>query len=278
MKPPVRQIFMAKHKDEEEPKDDRSKQDEAEGMEEENWEEGPGDEVLEAAGEDDALDEGRRVKPEAEEPMTCRPCGNERKPSMIKAPIMPPAHVVEAHNVTHLPPRPWCEICVKTKAVEDAHCRVKGTGEEGGLPVFTMDYNTLNESDALHDNVLIGKLETRGDVVAHHVVAKGPSDEWVARRIIKDLEELGAPNICLETDGEPALVALQAKIQAMRPGSTVPCNPPAYNPQANGACEKAVRDYTEHLSTVLLALACRIGRTIDRRRRWSNGSLSMLHF
>ena len=48
--------------------------------------------------------------------------------------------VVQEHNVTHLPYAPWCDVCVKARAVDDAHRRVtlhrhlRGIGDsQGGI-------------------------------------------------------------------------------------------------------------------------------------------------
>ena len=66
----------------------------------------------------------------------------------------------------------------------------------------------------------------------------------------------------MKTDGEPAIVALQNKIQSMRQAKTVPRNPPAYNPQSNGPCEKAVQDVTAHMRALVIGLEARIGAAL----------------
>ncbi len=81
--------------------------------------------------------------------------------------------------------------------------------------------------------------------------------------MVKDMEELDKAHCILKTDGEPAIIALQNRIQALREGRTVPRNPPAYNPQSNGPCEKAVHDVTAHLRTLKLALESRLKVEID---------------
>ena len=88
------------------------------------------------------------------------------------------------------------------------------------------------------------------------------NDEWVATRIIKDIEDMGRRDIIIKTDGEPAIVALQSKIIDGRAGRTVPRNPPAHNPEANGPCEKAVQDVTGQTRTLKLTLEARLKYTI----------------
>ena len=53
-------------------------------------------------------------------------------------------------------------------------------------------------------------------------------------RSISDTENT---KIVLKTDGEPALVQVQDRIISVRTQPTIPENPPAYDPQANGGAE-----------------------------------------
>ena len=88
------------------------------------------------------------------------------------------------------------------------------------------------------------------------------ADDWIIKRIIKDLEELGRRDVILKTDGEPAIVALQAKVIEGRIGRTIPRNPPTYSPESNGACEKAVQDVNAKVRVLKLALERRLKYSI----------------
>ncbi len=48
---------------------------------------------------------------------------DSRVPRALNAPIRPPAEDVESHNITHTPPRSWCDICVAAYGKEDPHFR-----------------------------------------------------------------------------------------------------------------------------------------------------------
>ncbi len=72
---------------------------------------------------------------------------------------------------------------------------------------------------------------------------KGTSDKWVVNKVIEDIDLLGHTEIILKGDGEPALIQLMEEITRRRSHSTIIQNPPAYDPQSNGAAEKAVQDY-----------------------------------
>ena len=128
---------------------------------------------------------------------------------------------------------------------------------------MSIDYASINDDTEREVKMIIGKCETTGNLLGHHVMCKGLADEWATKRVVKDMEELDKAHCILKTDGEPAIIALQNRIQALREGRTVPRNPPAYNPQSNGPCEKAVHDVTAHLRTLKLALESRLKVEID---------------
>ena len=64
----------------------------------------------------------------------------------------------------------------------------------------------------------------------------------------------GRRDVRLQTDGEPAMLALQQAIAAGRKGETVQRNSLAYNPESNGGAGKAVQDVTDLMRRMLLGL------------------------
>ena len=192
----------------------------------------------------------------------CHPCGDDRTPQILKTPVMPSKEDVQSHFATHLPYRSWCRICIKAKLKEDGHFRVKVEKKQEGLPIISLDYQDMNEDSKAKQKVIIGKDELTGATFGHYILCKGLGDEWVSKQIVKDIQEFGHGDIILKTDGEPAIVALQNKIQSLRQAKTVPRNPPAYNPQSNGPCEKAVQDVTAHMRALVIGLEARIGAAL----------------
>ena len=233
---------------------------------------GPGgsenrDDIFGTGDGDMAVDEAKVLDPptgSATEAPICIPCGNSRIPTKISSPIKPSAEDIDSHYCTgHLPYRNWCPVCVKSKGREAPHHRdVQDSADATGLPIVSFDYQTLNEETKHEQTVIIGKDESTGNVIAHHVTVKGLADDWAIRKVVKDLEELGRGHAIIKTDGEPAIVAVQNRLQALRDGRTVPRNPPAYDPQANGPCEKAVQDVTAQLRTIKIGLEARLNTVI----------------
>ena len=217
-----------------------------------------------------------RVRPEPADDHGKSPEG--QSPALLRGPIRPSAEDVDRHDATHVPYRSWCPICVAARGKEAPHKRQVGAGRErrkASLPKFSLDYQELKskpkiqaESQAAADvesvlRIVVGKDEATGAVVAHRIEAKGPTDEWIVRRLVKDVEELGRGDIIVKTDGEPAMIAIQRGMAVLRKDlMTKPENPLAYNPESNGAAEKAVQDVSGQIRTLKLAVEARIGAMI----------------
>ena len=178
-----------------------------------------------------------------------------------KAPELPSQAEVAAHDTVHCAYRLWCTVCVAASGKEDAHARSANLDVETGLPVLSLDYEFLEGSVT----VLVGTVKPTGAVLAYTCTAKGPSDAWVVRQVARDLDTWGFKDICLKTDGEPAIVALQQAVAEARSARTIPRNPPAYSPQSNGAAEKAVQDVAGQLRRLTLALEARLCQKVPAK-------------
>ena len=69
----------------------------------------------------------------------------------------------------------------------------------------------------------------------------------------------------MKTDGEPAMVALQAAVADARASRTVPRNPPGKNLQSNGSVEKDVQDVAGQMRRLTLALEGRLQQRISAK-------------
>ena len=68
-----------------------------------------------------------------------------QSPKAMKAPKIPTAREVEEHELTHCPPRSWCEHCVRGQAKDRPHCTIRGVDGESEVPRVSMDYCFLTE-------------------------------------------------------------------------------------------------------------------------------------
>ena len=226
-------------------------------------------EELKAGNQDDEPTKKAPKEVEIEKEFICPPCEppEARFSRVLHSPCKPTAEEIEKHYATHLPYRNWCPICVAAKAKEAPHTRDKNAkcdDEDSKLPIISADYTELNpdEKDVNKVKMMISKDETTGNTAGFRCRVKGPGDEWALKRLKQEIQEWGRNNIIFKTDGEPAMIAVQSRLQGMREGVTVPRNPPAYNPQSNGPCEKAVQDVVAQVRTLKLGLEARIGAKI----------------
>ena len=192
----------------------------------------------------------------------------EIKIKRVPNPADPTPAERERHNATHLPYRPWCSICVKANGKEDPHYRQVKSELQSGIPEAAMDYASLCETRDKSDKIrlMIGKERWTKSFFCHKVKCKGLGDPYIVTNVVKSIETMGHTKIALTTDGEPAIVQVQAEIQKKRsPLMTVPRNPPAYDPQSNGLAERAVGQVKGQIRALKLGLEARLKVCIDLR-------------
>ena len=83
-----------------------------------------------------------------------------------------------------------------------------------------MDYEILEEQITF----LAVKDEVSGTLLGYDCESKGPSDAWVVKQIVPDLEDIGRKEICFKSDNEPAMLAMLRAIAIARSESTLPRN------------------------------------------------------
>ena len=217
----------------------------------------------EARGSEDAPEKAQ------EDEMECRPCGEsvtaapaEEAPVRIaRDPGDPTDEEFENHCVTHLPFRRWCPICVKAKGKEDSH-RKAG---ESTKPTIVLDYKSFGQEIDVDDKAtaIVGRDKDTVSTFAHVCESKGISDKWAVNKVIEDIDLMGHTEIILKGDGEPALIQLMDEIKRRRNHPTIIQNPPAYDPQSNGAAEKAVQDYMGQVRAGKIGLEFRLKEKVE---------------
>ena len=166
----------------------------------------------------------------------------------LTQPIQPTQAMIDEHNVSHLPYRPWCPACVRGKGKSMAH-RYDRTKEESLFPVVSIDYIADHEMPVLvvHDRASKSHF-------AHAVPSKGVSHPYAERALCRDLTRLGYKKVILKSDGEPAITALVRAVQANWQGQVVPERSPPYESRSNGAVERAVQTVQGQARTLKEAL------------------------
>ena len=105
-------------------------------------------------------------------------------------PKMPSDGERQEHELTHLPYRNWCRHCVRGRGKEEP-CR-RGTGEEGGLPEFHVDYMFMGEEKGEKTLAILVARMKETKAVMSTVVPRKSSGIWAARRLMAWMREVGA--------------------------------------------------------------------------------------
>ena len=123
----------------------------------------------------------------------------------------------ELHEITHLPFRDWCPLCVRCKGNGDYHRQVYDK-----KPVVQIDYAFITkrkgDDDTTEDDVkavpvLTGVDVTTGMALAAVVPKKGPTD-YACNELKRFLFEIGRTHAVLQADQEPAIQALARRVSA----------------------------------------------------------------
>ena len=152
-------------------------------------------------------------------------------------------------------------MCTKARGKEDAHKKAQVKGEK---PIVSMDYKTFGEHPGEDDKMtmVVMKDEMTGCVAAHVCQTKGATDQWIVDRLCDDIELFGHTEVILKSDGEPSMVQVQGAIREKRAHGAICQNSPAYNPQANGAAERAVQEVMGQIRAMKIGLQQRINAEI----------------
>ena len=197
----------------------------------------------------------------------------------VRAPYTPSAREVEAHELTHCPPRQWCDHCVKGQSKDVPHATIKGDLSESSIVRVMMDYCFLTE-DAVGqstDHEETEKAKTSLTVLvlveslcrsiwAYAVESKGASEAWVVEQILEDMQTVGLSNerIILKTDQEPSITELQRSIVEARAGhGTAIENSRVGDSNSNGRVERAIQDFKGLVRTLRSALEAKTGGSIS---------------
>ena len=68
-------------------------------------------------------------------------------------------------------------------------------------------------------------------------------DGWIQKRLSQDIDNAGhkAVKVCIKSDQEASMVALQHEVQRIREARTIPVNSPVGESESNGRAENAIQ-------------------------------------
>ena len=65
----------------------------------------------------------------------------------LRDPGQPTQEMIDEHNLSHIPFRPWCAACIRGKAKDDPSRKLKGVWAESLVPRVRLDYAFLTECE-----------------------------------------------------------------------------------------------------------------------------------
>ena len=98
----------------------------------------------------------------------------------------------------------------------------------------------------------------------------------MVEKIKEDIARLGYQNVTLKGDGEPALVQVLENVELAREAPSIIHYSPAYDPQANGAAEKAVQDYMGQGRAMKIGLEARLKCKVESDWSWTGSRNSQV--
>ena len=204
--------------------------------------------------EEEHLESRRKELAAATEPVT---------PKILPGPIQPSEVERQHHLVNHLPPAPWCELCVMGRGKDDPHLRgdLREKGEQ--LPVIAFDFafvkttSASGETEQKYATTLVAVDADLFFVKVMPVLGKETSD-CSATGLIKFIESFFHKHVRLRCDGEPATVALANKVKNMA-GDLVKFETTPKHSSASILAERAIQAVEEQSRTIRADCQVRFG-------------------
>ena len=144
-----------------------------------------------------------------------------------KGPDEPTAEQRAQHELTHLPPEPWCEHCIKGRALDVGH-KLVPLDHRAQNPRVEIDYSFLKTDgtrsleDEAAEVILSAWDESTGMATAASMPAKTYDVNYVCRWIGEFIANLGHLKIVIRTDGEPSILSIARRlVDALRSDTMV---------------------------------------------------------
>ncbi|CAK0811173.1 unnamed protein product [Prorocentrum cordatum] len=180
---------------------------------------------------------------------------------VLKTPHQPSAAERAAHEGHHLPFRPWCPICVQARADDDPH-HAQEPADENKIPKVMFDifyvgtdqlaakYKLKGGYFSIREKMSVTKAELDQAVSVLNVIdckilaqatlyANKETDDYKVSFLLGVLEAWGHTTVILQTDQEPATMALAQAVRDRRSHSTLVRGSPPFSKQSAGYAEGA---------------------------------------
>ena len=235
-----------------------------------------GEEGDDECDRNDGADEEVNEKGDSES-LECSPCGGEEESRRLRIPRRPTAptkNEIEEHEITHFPPRDWCQHCVAGYGISNQHRASKETDEDKLGITVGLDYCFMHEGERETgvSPILIMYDENRKALWVLPVENKG-AVETVGKWACDKLDEAGYRGmpVTLRSDQEESIVNLKKLIAVKRAAETPLIESPVRESKSNGSVERAVRTWRSHFLTLKSHFESRVRLKLESHhplRQW----------
>ena len=177
-------------------------------------------------------------------------------PTLMTAPKEPTKKEREAHEATHLPYQPWCQVCVQAKGKDSPHKKVNHVDEDR-LPLVCLDYFFLKtEKDETLATCLAAVIPSSGYGFACVVDTKGAMCPSAMKGFTKFLEEAGVMGDAIFKTDKETTIRDFARYNAsrIRKAKTILRCSPKGSHQSNGAVERYIQSIEGQVRAIKISL------------------------
>ena len=154
----------------------------------------------------------------------------------LRQPQQPTPQQIAGHNLTHLPYRNWCPICVQGKGRQDNYKK-----QQSRQPVIQVDFAYIkSQQDPKTIPVLTAVDATTQLCMAVMVPDKPSMMDYMGNNLQAFIFECGRTQGILQSDNEDTLNAL-LKATAAKVGSMTVRHAPSYSSNSQGSVERLHR-------------------------------------
>ena len=152
-----------------------------------------------------------------------------QKAKGVKAPGEPTDLEVLEHNLTHLPFRSWCKICVQSKSNQNPSRTLKTR-----QPVLQMDYSFIGDRPGEPQITLLNVVDVLSGLALSVVVPQKGQSVYAQAELRRFVLETGRTFGILQSDPEPALKQLAQTVTGQVGGLSWRASPVGWK-QAQGS-------------------------------------------
>ena len=178
------------------------------------------------------------AKPEEEisDPLPVPEAGEDivaRAPKTLRAPRAPTEQEREEHNLTHLPFRSWCHICVQAKSRQNHSKKLRMK-----QPVLQCDYSFMSDKGSDAQVTLLNARDVITGMSTSVVVPNKGHSVYAEAELRRFVLDIGRTFGILQCDPEPALKAVAESVTSEIGGLSLRNSPVEWK-QAQGAVGQA---------------------------------------